>query len=87
MDDLNNDDFYNDDYYSALSLLRPSIQLDSDSTTTSETIMAVPKSSPVLTKNSQSTKMWRAKDRYNLVGEHNEFAKCKFVPIIEKKNV
>ncbi|CAJ0841927.1 8917_t:CDS:2 [Entrophospora sp. SA101] len=81
MDDLNNDDFYNDDYYSALSLLRPSIQLDSDSTTTSETIMAVPKSSPVLTSSSQ------AKDRYNLVGEHNEFAKCKFVPIIEKKNV
>ncbi|CAJ0648674.1 12796_t:CDS:2 [Entrophospora sp. SA101] len=53
MDDLNNDDFYNDDYYSALSLLRPSIQLDSDSTTTSETIMAVPKSSPVLTSSSQ----------------------------------
>ena len=48
MDDLilNNDNFYNDDSYSAHSLSRPPIELDSDSTTTSETIMAVPQSSP-----------------------------------------
>nr|CAG8433710.1 5507_t:CDS:2 [Entrophospora candida] len=50
MDDLNNNDFYNDGSYSALSLPRPSMRLDSDSTITSETIMAVQQFSPVLIK-------------------------------------
>jgi hypothetical protein len=83
-DDSYNDDFYNDDSYSAPSLSRP-IELDSDSTTTSETIMAVPQSSPVLInsnqaqneENSQSTRMWKARNYYDLMGEYDEFAKCK----------
>ncbi|CAJ0642393.1 3219_t:CDS:10 [Entrophospora sp. SA101] len=41
MNDLNNNDFMMTIFISALSLPRPSIQLDSDSITTSETIIAI----------------------------------------------
>ena len=86
-------DLYNDNFCSTPLLSRPSnfssssVQLDLDPTATSEIIMAEPQSSPALIssnqpqkrceENSQSTRIWRARDYYDLIGEHDEFAKCK----------
>ncbi|CAH1759812.1 11377_t:CDS:10 [Entrophospora sp. SA101] len=65
---------------------RPSIQLDSDSSTTSETVAAVTQSSPVLIGSSQLQKKrrrerklecGRARNYYNLIGEYDEFASIK----------
>jgi hypothetical protein len=93
MDSLNNNDFYNDDFYSAPLPSTPShfssssVQLDLDPTATSEIIMAEPQSSVLISsnqpqkrryeENSRSTRIWRAKDYYDLIGEHDELAKCK----------
>jgi hypothetical protein len=91
MDFLNDNDFYNDDSYSATSPSRQSysspsfIQLNLDPANASEIIMAEPQSSSVLIssnrprcgENPQLTRLWRARDYYDIIGEHNEFAKCK----------